>query len=241
MQININKTHFLVGLFENYSNTLYRRMRKNKYKINDILDFIDGYLTVVNKCNEYIIDASMAGKNIAFDNYRDLIIVLSKVTTSVQKDTEYNYWQIAGMDYAYDLANYYIKSVLFGNDDELDEDDFPYISLPDKDLFKCSELATESDITASDSLTTLEFSNDIPELLMYDINNQTKINVLDLSARSSGALYRKGIMSIADLIKYSPSGLKGIYGLGEKSIKNMLDNFESRYGIKFKDINTFIY
>lgn len=141
MKIHINDANFLINLFDKHKDKLYVHMRKDGYSINDTLNFINGYMLVVDHCNQFILNIVMGSgynlecnfKTILFEDCDAMIDRFNKIINGVNKvikKYEPEKWEMIGVKYAICLATFYIKSILFGNDTYVEDD--LYISIPDK-------------------------------------------------------------------------------------------------------------
>lgn len=129
------------NLFGDYRNKLYLHMRKNKYSLENVLHFIDGYTTIVELCGSYLLDIEMGDSgfdaisninSVLFNNKSEMLEAFKTAIKPIYKSScEYSEWQIIGMKYAICLAKYYIIHVLYGDDTEVEED--LYIDIPDND------------------------------------------------------------------------------------------------------------
>lgn len=140
MKVTINEVNFLIDLFDKYREELYISMRYDKYKINDILSFINGYTVVVDYCSSCVMDEIMSKghnpvsnfKTVLFNNYDEMNKafeekVINNVFNLIDK---YNKWEAIGIRYAICLVKFYIENIVFGDYDEFD---ITYINIPDKD------------------------------------------------------------------------------------------------------------
>lgn len=145
MKLTIKQCDFLLELLKSYRNNLYMEMRKQKYQMEDILQFISGYELM---CDWMIFDLEPTKKKmldskftftpsiydydiVLFENEED---VVKYVSGMVRLATIYNNkpkWSVMGIRYALCLAKYYTEFVLTGKDTELP--DGLYMELPDKD------------------------------------------------------------------------------------------------------------
>lgn len=141
MIITINKMNFLFNLFSNYKEKIFTHMRKDRYTIHDIMNFINGYMLVEDKIAQYTIDIEMQNNSVAerfecpiFTDCADLLRTIDdKIIYSI-KYMEYDYedeWEKIGVKYALNLIKFYIENVLSGFDNELP--DGLYFDIPDKD------------------------------------------------------------------------------------------------------------
>ena len=142
MRININKVENMVDLFDNYKFTLYSRMKKMGYSESTILDFLDGYSVVVKACRYYMMEINMKRgfdlesefNAILFSTHGDIIREFDKIIANIgKKIKDCAIWQKIGMKYAACLGNFYLDNILTERDNETEEDDFPYVEIPDKD------------------------------------------------------------------------------------------------------------
>lgn len=142
MHININQTNFLIDLFDKYREKIYLYMRRDGYEINDILSFINGYTIIVEYCYRYSMNNIMGSgydpissfKTPVFSKCTEMIATIDNIANDINKSlNQCNQWEEIGIKYAVCLAKFYIKHVLFGNDNEVAEGDFLYVELPDRD------------------------------------------------------------------------------------------------------------
>lgn len=138
MRITLNTANFLVNLFTEYRNKIYIHMRKNNYSLQNILEFINGYTTVVELCGHYLLNVEMSYGcnpitntiNILFETKDEMICVFEKSIEPIYKE-EYSKWEYIGIKYAICLANYYINHILYGNDTEYEDE--LYMHIPNND------------------------------------------------------------------------------------------------------------
>lgn len=136
MKLNSNNLMFLVDLFDDYKNKIFIYMRKNKYHIVDIMDFVNGYSIVSNNCYQYAMDITYKNNynifsDIIFNDCNEIVEVLHKIMNESINKINPNKWEFIGIKYAYCLARFYIRNVLSGLDNDVEEDDL-YMSIPDK-------------------------------------------------------------------------------------------------------------
>ena len=128
MDLKLNMVKLFLDLFDGYKEKLYLIMRKNKYSMKQILDFISGYSTVVVKCENYVYETYVDTDYFNVAKLTDLMDVFNDAI-STMTCIDYKEWEIIGVKYAICLANYYINNVINGDIDEVEE---LYLE-PDKD------------------------------------------------------------------------------------------------------------
>lgn len=129
MDLKLNMVNLFLDLFDRYKEKLYLIMRKNKYSMDQILDFISGYSTVVSRCENYIYETYLDTDYFNIAKLTDLMDVFND-TISTMTCIDYKEWEIIGVKYAICLANYYINNVINGDIDEVED---LYLDIPDKD------------------------------------------------------------------------------------------------------------
>lgn len=142
MTLYFDQVEFLIDLFDEHKKKLYVTMRKNGYRMEQIMQFTTGYSLLVNSCREYCkhilmgectvfrLPESSKYRMVAFNSNDSLAVSLDDVLDDVLTSDEYSDWELNGIKYAVALAKFYIKYIVFGDDHDVDD---IYVEIPDKD------------------------------------------------------------------------------------------------------------
>lgn len=134
LNLKLNQVFFLIKLLEDARTEIYIKMREDKYSMNQMLDFINGYTNVTIACRKaatnHIDNTEYNPNQIVFESYTDTMNTFDLLIGMICDDKDaYTGWEILGAKYALCLIKFYIQNVLFGDDTEVDD---MYLSLPDK-------------------------------------------------------------------------------------------------------------
>lgn len=137
MKVTANNLMFFVDLFDDYKKKVYVQMRKDKYSMNNITSFINGYSIVTHHCYEYAISKSYKDGDIfwnaAFNNKDEAIKMINIIVNNIHNFyLTSNQWEKIGIKYALCLAKFYIENVIFGDDTIVEEDEL-YLCVPEED------------------------------------------------------------------------------------------------------------
>ena len=133
MNLKLNSVLFLIKLLEDSRTELYIKMRDENYSMWQILDFVNGYTSVIRSCDRIVCDKVHTPDRydeIIFEDYSDMMNSFDVLLRIIYDDKDsYSGWEILGAKYALCLIKYYIIHVIFGDVTEVCD---LYLSLPDR-------------------------------------------------------------------------------------------------------------